>query len=153
MAASSCNTERSETTRSEFSDFVLVVIDDVLGETVIFLDRSEDVEGCALDANDTFAFRGFDDSRNFLGDRVEGVEFDDFVPAENTLCPGIVPECFEESLIKCIETFSFPRGGETSRKNEIVGINTFDSVRLVKGKLIFCQGTSSAQSTEIAKLT
>ena len=130
------NTERSETTRCEFGDLVLVIVDDFFGERMIFFDRSEDEKGRALDAHETFAFRGFDDSGNFLGDRVEGMEFDDFVLTEDTLCPGIMLKRFQESLVDGIETLGFSGGGETSRKHEIVGIDAFDGVGFMKRKFV-----------------
>ena len=104
---------------------------------MIFLDRSEDEKGRALDTHETFAFRGFDDGGNLLGDGIEGVEFDDFVLAEDALCPGIMFKRFQESLIDGIETLGFSGGGETGCKHEIVGIDAFDSVGFVERKFVF----------------
>ena len=90
ITTSAGNTERSETTRGEFSDFVLVIIDDLFRERMIFLDSSKDEKRGTFDTDETFAFRGFDDSSDFLRDRIEGVELDDFVLAENSFRTGIV---------------------------------------------------------------
>jgi hypothetical protein len=136
ITTATSNTERSETTRGKFSDLVLVIVDDFVGKRMIFLDRSEDEKGRALDADETFAFRGFDDSGNLLGDRVEGVEFDDFVLAEDALCTRIMFERLQESFIDGIETLGFSGGGETGCKHEIVGIDAFDGVGFVKRKFV-----------------
>lgn len=105
---------------------------------MIFLDRSEDEKRGTLDANNAFTFGRLDDSSNFLGNGVEGMEFDDLVLAKDALGTGIMAERFQERLINCIETFGFARGRETGCKHKIIGINAFDGVGFVKRKLVLC---------------
>jgi hypothetical protein len=103
---------------------------------MIFLDGSEDEKRSTLDANDAFAFGRFDDSGDFLGDGVEGMEFDDFVFTKGGLGTWVMAERFQECLINSIKAFGFARGCKTGCKHEIIGLNAFDGVGFVKRKLV-----------------
>lgn len=68
------DTERTETTSSEFSDLVLVCLVDFWWDWVVFLDSLQDEKWSALNTDDTFALWGFDNGLDLLGDGVEWVK-------------------------------------------------------------------------------
>jgi hypothetical protein len=149
FTTSTGNTERTETTGSKFSDLVLVIVDNFFRERVVFFDGFEDKERSTLDADETFTFGGFDDGGNLLGDGIEGVELDDFVFTEDTFGTGVVTERLQESLVDSVETFGFAGSSETSRKHELVGIDTFNSVGFVERQLVLGEGSGFVRTENL----
>jgi hypothetical protein len=105
---------------------------------MIFFDSSEDEEGSSFNADEAFTFRRFDDSSNLFRDGIEGVEFNNFVLAENALGAGVVTKRFQESFINRIKTFGFSGSGKTSRKHQIIGFNAFNAIGFVKREFVLC---------------
>lgn len=135
------NTERAETTGSEFSDLVLVGGVDVLGDGVVFLDGLENEERSTLDAGDGLTLGGLDDGGDLLGDGIEGLEVKDLVLGEDGLGTGVEAERLQERLVDGVDTLLLAGGGQTGSQHEIIGLDTLDGVGLSERELVLGQGT------------
>jgi hypothetical protein len=141
LTALAGNTKGTETTGSELGDLVLVVVENILGDGVVFLDGTENEERSSLNTDNALALRGLDDGGDLLGDGIEGVELKDLVAGENVLGAGVELERLEESLVNGIKTLLLARGSETASQHEIIGLNTSDSVGLGQRELVLGEGT------------
>ena len=142
------NTEGTETTGSEFSNLVLVVIEDLLIDGVVFLNSAENEERGTLNTDDTLALGRLDNGSNLLGDGIEGVEFKDLVSGENVLGTWVVSERLQESLVNGIETLLLAGSSQTSSQHEIISLNTIDCIWLSKGELVLGKGTSLVRAED-----
>jgi hypothetical protein len=142
------NTERTETTSSEFSDLVLVGFVDIGGDRMIFLDSLQDEKRSTLDTNNSLTLRAFDNGLNLLADWIEGEELDDLVLGKDGLGTGVVSEGLQESLVNGINTLLLAGGSQASSQHEIFGLNTSDTEGFSQTELVLGQGTGLVRAED-----
>ena len=135
------NTEGTETTGSELGDLVLVVVGNILGDSVVFLNGTENEERSSLDTDDALALRGLDNGGDLLGDGIEGEELKDLVAGEDILGAGVELERLEEGLVDGIESLLLAGSSETGGQHQIIGLNALNGVGLGKRELVLGEGT------------
>lgn len=149
FTALASNTERTETTGSEFGDLVLVGGVNVLWDGVVFLDGLENEERSTLDTDDALTLGALDNGRDLLGDGVEGVELEDLVLGEDGLGTWVVAERLEEGLVNGIDTLLLAGGSETGSEHEVLGVDTRDAVGLSERELVLGQGSGLVRAENL----
>ncbi|KAH3668244.1 hypothetical protein OGAPHI_001998 [Ogataea philodendri] len=135
------NTQRSETSGSEFGNLVLVVLKNVFWNWVVFLHSLHNEQWGTLDTDDSLTFWGLNVSSNFLGNRVEWLELKHLVLGQSSSGSWVADQRLQESLVNSVKTLLLSGGSKTSGKHQVIRLNTLDSVRLVQGKLVLGQST------------
>ncbi|TLD09389.1 uncharacterized protein PgNI_07616 [Pyricularia grisea] len=141
LATLARDTKGTETTGSELSNLVLVVLVNSLGDLVVLLDGLENEKRSTLDAGDDLTLGRLDNGGNLLGDGVEGVELEDLVLGQGSLGAGVVLERLQESLVNGVHTLLLAGGSETGSKHEVFGLDTGDGVGLGERELVLGQST------------
>jgi hypothetical protein len=139
------NTERTETTASEFSSLVTV-------ETGFFLralGQVKDGLGGTLGANVTDTIAGTD-SGNTLRDGVErSVLLGNPVAGKDLTSLGVTTESKDGNLVNGVQVLDVVGRGDGGNSEEPVDINTLGDVGLTDGELVRSQGTGLVRAENV----